>query len=152
MSITTEYMKEALIRYIRRTGYEGKLKFANVGEFYFIDIDAMMPGGNTSVRISIAGLDEARSSVKIPYLRYSITGGIIRQFDYDKDKESIDDFITRTMDSILPPPQRPGRNPTQRIEALENAQKRILALTDQLQKIISKLDSRVKALENYTHG
>jgi hypothetical protein len=143
MSITTEDMKAALIRYIRGAGYAGKLIFGNGGEYYFIDIDAHMPGGKTSVRISIAGLDEAHSSVKIPYLSYSITGKPIHRFDYDQKKESIDDFITDKMDSIIPTPRRPGRNLTQRIEALENAQKKILALTDELQRIIFKLDSRV---------
>jgi hypothetical protein len=151
MSTTTENMEEALKKYIRRTGYNPSLQYYTTGEFIFVEINAGMLGENPRVRICIAGLNPLHPRVKTPYLSCSINGGVVDNFNYDQT-EPLDDFITRTMDFILLPPKRPGRNPAQRIEALENAQKRILALTDQLQRFISELDSKVKALEDYTYG
>ncbi len=158
MSTSTENMKEALIKYIRNNGYKGELKFITAGEFDFIEIDDRIFTGITSVTISVAGLSERHPLVKIPYLTYSFDREETK-IEYDQSK-NLDDFITKEMNYILyRHPKQKSRQPshkkpqihrdlTERIQRLEETQIQIHELIDQIQHLISVLDSRLLTLED----
>jgi hypothetical protein len=150
MSITTEKMKQALIKYINERGYKGTLQFSDAGDYVFININNhLFPEITKAITITVAGSNPNHLRKKEPYLKYCFEGTSAQTINYDPGT-NLDDFIKTNMDKILPP-QRPSprinRNPIERIERLEKIQREIKEATARLNATIEKLESRVQALE-----